>query len=48
MSDFAKVLGASKRASTRLVLFIPSRDRTDRAIDQRYWVEQALTALGTL
>jgi hypothetical protein len=30
------------------VLFIPSRDRSDQPIDQGYWVEQALQALGTL
>lgn len=48
MADFAKVLGASKGASTLLVLFIPSRDRSDHAIDQTYWVEEALAALGGL
>jgi hypothetical protein len=48
MPDFAKALGATKGASTLLVLFIPSRDRNDQPIDQGYWVEQALTALGTL
>ena len=30
------------------MLFIPSKDRTDRAIDQGYWVDQALSSLGTL
>jgi hypothetical protein len=34
MADFAGALGASKAASTLLVLFITSRDRNDRAIDQ--------------
>lgn len=48
MADFAKALGASKGASTLLVLFIPSKDRSDEAIDQGYWVEEALNALGTL
>jgi len=48
MADFAGVLGASKAASTLLVLFIPSRDRHDRAIDQEHWVEEALRVLGTL
>jgi hypothetical protein len=48
MADFAAALGASKGASTLLVLFIPSRDRADRAIDQGYWVEEALKTLGTL
>src|SRR4051794_6844231 len=48
MADFATALGASKGASTLLVLFIPSRDRTDEAIDQGYWVEETLNTLGTL
>jgi hypothetical protein len=48
MPDFATVLGASKGASTLLVLFIPSKDRSDQAIDQSYWVEEALTTLGAL
>ena len=48
MPDFAKVLGASKGASTLLVLFIPSKDRSDDDIDQRFWVDEALKALGTL
>ncbi len=32
MADIAGAFGASKSASTLLVLFIPSRDRNDRAI----------------
>jgi hypothetical protein len=48
MADFAKALGASKGASTLLVLFIPSRDRTDQAIDQEHWVNESLSTLGTL
>jgi hypothetical protein len=48
MADFAKDLGASKGESTLLVLFIPSRDRTDRPIDQTFWVEEALKTLGML
>ncbi len=48
MADFARALDASKSASTLLVLFIPSKDRTDRNIDQAYWVNQALTVLSTL
>ena len=48
MPNFARALGDSKSASTLLVLFIPSHDRTGQAIDQAYWVEQALTVLGTL
>jgi hypothetical protein len=48
MVDFAGTLGASKAASTLLVLFIPSRDRHDEAIDQEHWVAEALRVLGTL
>lgn len=48
MADFAKALGASKAASTLLVLFIPSKDRADGPIDQGYWVEETLNTLGTL
>ena len=48
MADFAAALGTSKAASTLLVLFIPSRDRNDRAIDQVHWVDEALSVLGTL
>jgi hypothetical protein len=48
MPDFAKALGASKGASTLLVLFIPSRDRNDQAIDQEHWVDESLSVLGTL
>ena len=48
MPDFAGVLGASKAAAALLVLFIPSKDRSNRPIDQGYWVEEALNVLGTL
>ena len=48
MPDFAGALGASKAAAALLVLFIPSKDRRNKAIDQRFWVEQALEVLGTL
>ena len=48
MPDFADILGATRGAATLLVLFIPSRDRWDDAIDQSYWIEESLKALGTL
>ena len=48
MPDFAGALGASKAASTLLVLFIPSKDRSDQPIYQRYWIDEALIVLGTL
>jgi hypothetical protein len=46
MPDFAARLGASKAASTLLVLYLPSKDRFDQAIDQDYWVSEALKVLG--
>lgn len=48
MADFAKAFGASKAASTLLVLFIPSKDRNDQPIDQEFWVNETLTTLGSL
>lgn len=48
MPDFAGALGASKAAAALMVLFIPSKDRADKPIDQDYWVEEALNALGRL
>jgi hypothetical protein len=48
MPDFARALGASKAASALLVLFIPSKERRNKSIDQRYWVKETLNVLGTL
>lgn len=48
MPDFAGALGASKAASALLVLFIPSKDRRNKPIDQRYWVKETLNVFGTL
>ena len=48
MPDFAQALGASKGASTLLVLFIPSKDRADQPIDQGHWLEETLQTLGAL
>jgi hypothetical protein len=48
MPELAEALGASKAASTLLVVFIPSKDRSNRRIDQNYWVGEALRVLGTL
>jgi hypothetical protein len=48
VANFADALGASKAASTLLVLFVPSKDRTDQQIDQEYWVGEALRVLGVL
>jgi len=48
VSEFAAKLGASKSASTLLVLFVPSHDRGGGPIDQEYWVGEALRVLGEL
>ena len=46
MAKAKRPLKADKRESTLLVLFIPSRDRDERAIDQERWVTAALEFLG--
>jgi hypothetical protein len=48
MPAFAGAPGASKAESALLVLFIPSKDRRNNSIDQRYWVKETLNVLGTL
>jgi hypothetical protein len=48
MSKVAERLGASKAASTLLVLFFPSMDRSDEPIDQDFWVQETLGVLGSL
>jgi hypothetical protein len=40
MPDFAGALGASQAASALLVLSIPSKDRRNKSIDQRYLVKE--------
>jgi hypothetical protein len=47
MPDFAGALGANKAASALLVLFIPSKDRRNKSIDQRHWVKETRNVLGT-
>ena len=46
MADHATLLGASKSASTLVVLFIPSHNRFDQPIEQGHWVNEALAVLG--
>lgn len=46
MPDYATRLGASKSAATLLVLYLPSKDRSDQPIDQGYWVVEALKMFG--
>jgi hypothetical protein len=48
MADHADKLGATKSASTLLVLFIPSVDRNSKSIPQSRWVDAALRVLGEL
>jgi hypothetical protein len=44
--SFTDPLGATKRKSTLLVLFIPSVDRNSEPVRQADWVEAALDMLG--
>lgn len=46
MVKWQDALGAQKSAATILVLFIPSVDRFGHAIDQDFWVREALSVLG--
>lgn len=48
MPEWSEMLQAQKSASTVLVLFVPSVDRYEKAIDQEYWVTEALATLGHL
>jgi hypothetical protein len=48
MAELAAKLGASKSASTLLVLFVPSHDRDGVGIDQEFWVQESLRILGEL
>ena len=47
-SDYGTLFKASKSASSLLVLFIPSRDRDEKPIDQDHWRDEALSVLGQL
>jgi len=49
MPTFAKLLGAGKKESNLLVLYIPSADRKGKSLDkkeQERWVRKALQVLG--
>src|SRR5436305_14139145 len=48
MPEWSEILQAQKSASTVLVLFVPSVDRYEKAINQEYWVTEALAVLGRL
>jgi len=47
-ADYGTVFAAAKSASNLLVLFIPSQARDEEPIDQDFWRDEALTALGRL
>lgn len=47
MAEIADILQADKpEGSSQIVLFIPSRDRGDREVDQEYWVHEGLRVVG--
>ncbi len=49
MRTVHSALGATHPAGgEQITLFIPSRDRAGRVIDQGYWTDEALTTLGRL
>jgi hypothetical protein len=49
MADVGKHLGAGPATGTiQITLFIPSVDRASQAINQVYWRDEALRALGIL
>ena len=49
MANIGKKLGADKPAgATLFVLFIPSVDRHEKPVNQKYWVDKALRELATL
>jgi len=48
VTDRAKLFDATKAESTLLVLFIPSKTRDKKRIQQKHWVDRALEVLGRL
>jgi hypothetical protein len=49
LANIGKRLGANKPAgATLFVLFIPSVDRHEKPINQKYWIDKALRELATL
>lgn len=48
MPEWGERFAADKSEGTVLVLFVPSVDREERAIDQEYWESEALRVLGSL
>ena len=48
MTDRAKLFDATKAESTLLVLFIPSKTRDKKRVQQKHWVDRALEVLGQL
>ncbi len=49
MAEIADILLADKpEGSSQVVLFIPSKDREGKQIDQGYWVDEGYESLGKL
>ena len=47
MAEIADILLADKpEGSSQVVLFIPSKDRQGKQIDQGYWVDEGLRVVG--
>ena len=47
MAEIADILLADKpEGSSQVVLFIPSKDREGKQIDQAYWVDEGLRVVG--
>ena len=47
MAEIADILLADKpEGSSQVVLFIPSKDREGKQIDQGYWVDEGLRVVG--
>ena len=49
MAEIADILQAdTPSGSSQVILFIPSKDREGKEIDQEYWVIEALSVVGGL
>ena len=48
-TNIKRTLGATYPVgASQVVLFIPDRNREDTPIDQQYWVDEALNAMGEI
>jgi len=48
MPSLAARFGAEESSTSLFILFVPSKDRLEEPIDQRYWTDEALMVLGGL